>query len=59
MILTCHDCPRQLAFPGKSVAVRHAVATAFASAARDGEGYLCVPCAATARQPMICEGAPS
>lgn len=44
MILTCHNCPRRLAFPGKSVAVRHAFATAFGWAAREGEGYLCVAC---------------
>lgn len=50
MILTCHDCPRQIAFPGKSVAVRLHVACLFGWRPRDGEGFLCVPCQAEAQE---------
>lgn len=44
MIVTCHDCPRQLAFSGKSAAVRYQVVIAFGWVVRQGEGFLCAPC---------------
>lgn len=53
MILTCHNCPRQLAFAGSSSAVRQAIAIAFGWVSRQGEGYLCVSCGAAERASQL------
>ncbi len=45
MILTCHDCPRQLAFSG-GAETRERTAAAFGWKARHPEGFLCGECAA-------------